>query len=166
MRLVPWFMVYKSIAEIKREYCWVLIRVHWNQSVPLQGDLPYSGIAFPTRYFYIMPYSSTFEECTVVFGLARKSKYVELEKQNDELKAYMNVLTAEMGTLREEVAELKMDMRASKIKTRRLQEETNTLRIQRQGLTDSIEILTKEREIFQKTIQDLCQAVRKQKRTH
>jgi hypothetical protein len=159
-------MVYKSIAEIEHQHCGVLCRMHWNQSIPLQGDLPYSGIAFPTGYFYIVPYPSTFEERTMVFGLTRKSKYVELEKQNDELKAYMNVLTAEMGTLRKEVAELKMDMRASKIKTRRLQEETNTLRIQRQGLTDSIEILTKEREIFQKTIQDLCQAVRKQKRTH
>jgi hypothetical protein len=159
-------MVYKSIAEIKHQHCGVLIRAHWNQFIPLQGDLPYSGIAFPTRYFYIILYPSTFEESTVVFGLTRKSKYVELEKQNDELKAYMNVLTAEMGTLRKEVAELKMDMRASKIKTRRLQEETNALRIQRQGLNDSIEILTKEREIFQKTIQELCQAVRKQKRTH
>jgi predicted nuclease with TOPRIM domain len=118
-----------------------------------------------TRYFYIMPCPSSFEERTMVFGLARKSKYVELEKQKDELKAYMNVLTAEMGTLRKEVAQLKMDMTASKIKTRRLQEETNTLRIQRQGLTDSVEIFTKEREIFQKTIQELCQAVRKQKRT-
>jgi predicted nuclease with TOPRIM domain len=122
-------------------------------------------IAFPTRYFYIMPCPSTFEERTMFFGLTRKSKYVELEKQRDELKAYMSVLTAEMGTLRKEVAELKKDMRASKERTRRLQEETNTLRIQRQGLSDSIEILTKEREIFQKTIQDLCQAVRKQKRT-
>jgi hypothetical protein len=55
-------------------------------------------------------------------------------------------------------------MTASKIKTRRLQQETNTLRIQKQGLTDSIEIFTKEREIFQKTIQELCQVVRKQKR--
>ena len=81
------------------------------------------------------------------------------------VKAYMNVLTAEMGTLRKEFAELKKDMKASKEKTRRLQEETNTLRIQRQGLNDSIEILTKERDIFQKTIQELCQAVRKQKRT-
>jgi chromosome segregation ATPase len=112
-----------------------------------------------------MPCPSSFEERTMVFGLTRKSKYAELEKQKDELKAYMNVLTAEMGTLRKEVAQLKMDMTASKIRTRRLQEETNTLRIQRQGLNDSIEILTKEREIFQKTIQDLCQAVRKQKRT-
>ena len=51
----------------------------------------------------------------MVFGLTRKSKYVELEKQNDELKAYMNVLTAEMGTLRREVAQLKMDMTASKV---------------------------------------------------
>jgi uncharacterized coiled-coil DUF342 family protein len=101
----------------------------------------------------------------MVFGLTRKSKYAELEKQKDELKAYMNVLTAEMGTLRKEVAKLKMDMTVSKIKTRRLQEETNTLRIQRQGLNDSIEIFTKEREIFQKTIQELCQAVRKRKRT-
>jgi chromosome segregation ATPase len=111
-----------------------------------------------------MPRPSTFEERTMVFGLTRKSKYAKLEKQNDELKAYMNVLTAEMGTLRKGVAQLKMDMTASKIKTRRLQEETNTLRIQKQGLADSIEILTKEREIFQKTIQDLCQAVKKQKR--
>jgi uncharacterized coiled-coil DUF342 family protein len=101
----------------------------------------------------------------MVFGLTRKSKYAELEKQKDELKAYMNVLTAEMGTLRKEVAQLKMDMTVSKIKTRRLQEETNTLRIQRQGLNDSIEIFTKERDIFQKTIQELCQAVRKRKRT-
>ena len=86
----------------------------------------------------------------MVFGFTRKSKYVELEKQRNELKAYMNVLTAEMGTLRKEVAQLKIDMTASKIRTRRLQEETNILRIQRQGLTDSVEILTKEREIFKK----------------
>lgn len=101
----------------------------------------------------------------MVFGLTRKSKYRELEKQRDELSAYMNVLTAEVGTLRKEVAELKKDMRTYREKTRRLQDETNTLRIQRQGLNDSIEILTKERDIFQKTIQELCQAVRKQKRT-
>jgi uncharacterized coiled-coil DUF342 family protein len=101
----------------------------------------------------------------MVFGFTRKSKCAELEKQRDEQKAYMNVLTAEMATLRKEVAQLKMDMAVSKIQARRLKEETNILRIQRQGLTDSIEIFTKEREIFQKTIQDLCQVVRKQKHT-
>jgi predicted nuclease with TOPRIM domain len=99
----------------------------------------------------------------VVFGLTRKSKCRELQKQRDELQAYMNVLTGEVETLRKGVAELKKEMRVSKQKIWRLQEETNSLRIERQGLANSVEILTKEREIFQKTIQDLCQVVKKQK---
>jgi predicted nuclease with TOPRIM domain len=101
----------------------------------------------------------------LVFGLTRKSKYEELQKKNDELKAYMSVLTGEVGKLRKEVAELRRDTRASKQKIWQLQQETNSLRIQKDGLADHVELLTKEREIFQKTIENLCQMTRKQKRT-
>jgi predicted nuclease with TOPRIM domain len=106
------------------------------------------------------------EELTLVFGLARKSKYEELQKQNDELKAYMNVLTGQVETLRREVAELGKETKASKQRIGQLRKETNNLRVQKEGLADSVEILTKEREIFQKTIQNLWQATRKQKQTN
>ena len=101
----------------------------------------------------------------MVFGLIRKSKYEELQNQNDESRAYMNVLTGRVETLRREVAELKKDTKASKQRIWQLRKETNNLRVQKEGLADSVEILTKEREIFQKTIQTLWQATRKQKRT-
>ena len=102
----------------------------------------------------------------MVFGLTRKSKYEELQKQNAELKAYMNVLTSEMATLRKEVAELRKDTKVSKQKIWQLQQETNSLSIQKDGLEDHVEMLTKERETFQKIIENLCQATRKQKRTN
>jgi chromosome segregation ATPase len=97
----------------------------------------------------------------LVFGLARKSKYEELQRQNDESKAYMNVLTGQIETLRREVAELRKEMEASKRRIWQLRKETNNLRVQKERLDDSVEILTKEREIFQKTIQNLWQATRK-----
>ncbi len=102
----------------------------------------------------------------MVFGLARKSKYEELQRQNDELKAYMNVLTGQIETLRRDVAQLGKEMEASKRRIRQLRKETSNLRVQKEGLEDSVEILTKEREIFQKTIQNLWQATRKQKQTN
>jgi len=46
-----------------------------------------------------------------------------------------------------------------------LQKEANGLRVQREELANSVEILTKEREIFQKTIRNLSQATRKRKKT-
>ena len=105
------------------------------------------------------------EDLALVFGLTRKSKYEELQKQHNELKAYMSILTGEIGTLRKEVAELRKDTKMSKQKIWQLQQETNSLRIQKDGLADHVEMLTKEREIFQKTIETLCQATRKQKWT-
>ena len=97
----------------------------------------------------------------LVFGLARKSKYEELQRQNDESKAYMNVLSGQIETLRREVAELGKEMEASKRRIRQLRKETSNLRVQKERLEDSVEIFTKEREIFQKTIQNLWQATRK-----
>jgi archaellum component FlaC len=99
----------------------------------------------------------------VVFGLGWRSKYRELQKQRDESMAYMNVLTGEVGTLRKEVAELRKETKTSKQRVWQLQQDMNILRIQKEGLANSVEILTKEREIFQKTIETLCQATRKQK---
>jgi predicted nuclease with TOPRIM domain len=106
------------------------------------------------------------EEHALVFGLARKSKYEELRKQNDELKAYMNVVTGQVETLRREVAELRKETKASKRRIWQLREETDKLRAQKEELADSVEILTKEREIFQKTIQNLWQAAKKRKQTN
>jgi len=118
----------------------------------------------PSRYFYIFCcYAYVSEEPALVFGLARKSKYEELQKQNDELKAYMNVLTGQVETLRREVAELRKETKASKRRIWQLREETSKLRVQKEELADSVEILTKEREIFQRTIQNLWQAAKKRK---
>jgi uncharacterized coiled-coil DUF342 family protein len=104
------------------------------------------------------------EEFSVAFGLIRRSKYEELQKEKDELKAYMNVLTGEVETLRKEVAELRKETKESRRKILQFQEEANAMRIQREELLNSVETLTKEREIFQKTIQNLTQAARKQKK--
>ena len=103
------------------------------------------------------------EELVLVFGLTRKSKYEELQKQHDELKAYMSILTGEMETLRKEIAELRRDAKVSRQKIWKLQQETNSLRIKKDGLADHVEMLTKERELFRKTIENLCQATRKRK---
>jgi chromosome segregation ATPase len=97
----------------------------------------------------------------LVFGLARKSMCEELQRENDELKAYMNVLTGQIETLRRGVAELGIEMETSKRRIRQLRKETMNLRVQKERLEDSVEIFTKEREIFQKTIQNLWQATRK-----
>ncbi|HXX87953.1 MAG TPA: hypothetical protein VEH86_05860, partial [Candidatus Acidoferrum sp.] len=90
----------------------------------------------------------------------------ELQKQHDELKAYMNILTGEMETLRKEIAELRKDTKVSKQKIWQLQQETNTLRVKKDGLEDHVEMLTKERELFQKTIETLYQATKKRKWTN
>ena len=100
----------------------------------------------------------------MVFGLVRRSKYDELKRQRDELKAYMKILTGEEETLRKEVVELKKEAKISKLRISQLQEETQNLHIQREELTNSVEILTKEREVFQKIIQSLSQTTKKQKR--
>jgi predicted nuclease with TOPRIM domain len=77
----------------------------------------------------------------------------------------MNISTGEVETLRKEVAELRKETKTSKQRIWQLEQETNNLRIQKDGLADHVEILTKEREIFQKTIESLCQATKKQKQT-
>jgi predicted nuclease with TOPRIM domain len=105
------------------------------------------------------------EEFSVVFGLVRRSKYVELQRQRDELEAYMKILTSEAETLQKKVAESRKETNASKQRFSQLQEETNKLRFQKEELANFVEILTKEREVFQKIIQDLGQATRKRKQT-
>ena len=101
----------------------------------------------------------------MIFGLVRKSKYEQLQKQLDELKAYMKILTSEMEKLRKEARELRNDIKASKQRISQLQGETNNLRFQREELANFVEILTKERGIFQQIIQNLSQATRKRKQT-
>jgi len=83
----------------------------------------------------------------------------------DELKAYMKVLTSEVEKLRKESRELKNDVRISKQRVSQLQGEATNLRFQRDELTNYVEVLTKERGIFQEIIQNLSQSTRKQKRT-
>jgi predicted nuclease with TOPRIM domain len=101
----------------------------------------------------------------MAFGLVRRSKYKELQRQRDELEAYMKILTSEVETLRKKVAELRKETNASIQRISQLQQETNNLRFQREELANFVEILTKEREVFQKIIQDLSQMARKQKQT-
>ena len=102
----------------------------------------------------------------MIFGLVRKSKYEQLQKQLDELKAYMKILTSEMEKLRKEARELRNDIKASKQRISQLQGETNNLRFQREELANFVEILTKERGIFQQIIQNLSLSARKQKQTN
>ena len=99
----------------------------------------------------------------MVFGLVRRSKYEEMQRQRDESKAYMTILTSEVETLRKKIRELRNETKASKQRISQLQEETNKLRFQREELGNFVEILTKERGVFQEIIQNLSQATRKQK---
>ena len=101
----------------------------------------------------------------MIFGLVRKSRYEELHRQLDELKAYMKILTSEVEKLRKEARELRSETNVSKQRISQLQGETNNLRFQREELANFVEILTKERGIFQQIIQNLSQATRKQKQT-
>ena len=101
------------------------------------------------------------EDHALVFGLTRKSKYEELQRQNDELKAYMNVLSGRIETLRKEVTGLRNEMEMIKRRNRQLRKEASNLLVQKERLEDSVEILTKEREVFQNTIRNLWQATRK-----
>jgi FtsZ-binding cell division protein ZapB len=77
----------------------------------------------------------------------------------------MKILTSEMEKLRKEAGESRNEIRASKQKISQLQGETNNLRFQREELANFVEILTKERGIFQQIIQNLSQSARKQKQT-
>ena len=99
----------------------------------------------------------------MVFGLVRRSKYEEMQRQRDESKAYMTILSSEVETLRKKIRELRNETKASKQRISQLQEETNKLRFQREELGNFVEILTKERGVFQEIIQNLSQATRKQK---
>ncbi len=102
---------------------------------------------------------------SVAFGLIRKSKYEELQRERDESKEQVKILTGEVETLRKEVAELRKETKKSRRKISQLQKEANNLRVQKEELTNSVEILTKEREIFQKTIRNLSSVTRKRKKT-
>ena len=99
----------------------------------------------------------------MVFGLVRRSKYEEMQRQRDESKAYITILSSEVETLRKKIRELRNETKASKQRISQLQEETNKLRFQREELGNFVEILTKERGVFQEIIQNLSQATRKQK---
>ena len=101
----------------------------------------------------------------MAFGLVRRSKYEEMQRQRDESKAYMTILTSEVETLRKEARELRNEVKASKQRISQLQGEANNLRFQREELANFVEILTKERGVFQQIIQTLSQSTRKQKRT-
>jgi len=99
----------------------------------------------------------------VIFGLVRKSRYEELQKQMDELKAYMKILNSDVEKLRKESRDLRNENKVSKQRLSQLQGEANNLRFQREELANYVEILTKERGIFQQIIQSLSQSTRKQK---
>ena len=99
----------------------------------------------------------------MIFGLVRRSRYEELQRQVDELKAYMKILTGEVETLRKEARELRNETKVSRQRISQLQGETNKLRFQREELANFVEILTKERGIFQQIIQNLSQSTRKRK---
>ncbi len=101
----------------------------------------------------------------MIFGLVRRSRYEELHRQLEELKAYMKILTSEVEKLRKEARELRNEINASKQRISQLQGETNNLRFQREELANFVEILTKERGIFQQIIQNLSPSTRKQKQT-
>ena len=101
----------------------------------------------------------------MTFGLVRRSRYEELQKQLDELKAYMKVLTSDVEKLRRESRELRSEVKLAKQRATQLQGEATNLRFQRDELTNYVEVLTKERGIFQEIIQSLSQSTRKQKRT-
>ena len=101
----------------------------------------------------------------MTFGLIRKSRYEELQKQMDELKAYMKVLTSDVEKLRKESRDLRIEVKMSKQRVSQLQGEATNLRFQRDELTNYVEVLTKERGIFQEIIQSLSHSTRKQKRT-
>jgi prefoldin subunit 5 len=100
----------------------------------------------------------------VALGLVRRSKYEELQRQRDELEEQVKILTGEIKTLRKEVAELRKEKKNSRRKISQLQEEANKLRVQKEELGNSVDILTKERGLFQKTIRNLSQATRKRKK--
>jgi len=101
----------------------------------------------------------------VIFGLVRKSRYEELQKQMDELKAYMKILNSDVEKLRKESRDLRNENKVSKQRLSQLQGEANSLHFQREELANYVEILTKERGIFQQIIQSLSQSTRKQKHT-
>ena len=103
------------------------------------------------------------EESSLIFGLVRKSRYEELQRQVDELTAYMKILTGEVETLRKEAREFRNEVKVSRQRISQLQGETNKLRFQREELANFVEILTKERGIFQQIIQNLSQSTRKRK---
>jgi predicted nuclease with TOPRIM domain len=105
------------------------------------------------------------EESSVIFGLVRKSKHEELQKQMDELKAYMQILNSDVEKLRKESRDLRNEIKVSKQRILQLQGEANNMRFQREELANYVEILTKERGIFQQIIQNLSLSARKQKRT-
>jgi len=100
----------------------------------------------------------------VAFGLVRRSKYEELQTQRDELEEQVKSLASEIEPLRKEVTELRKETKKSRRKISQLQEEANNLRVQKEELANSVEILTKERGLFQKTIRNLSQATRKRKK--
>jgi FtsZ-binding cell division protein ZapB len=77
----------------------------------------------------------------------------------------MTILTSAVETLRKKVRELRNETKASKQRISQLREETNNLCFQREELANFVEILTKERGVFQEIIQTLSQATRKQKQT-
>ena len=99
----------------------------------------------------------------MIFGLIRKSRFEELQKEMDELKAYMKILNSDAEKLKKESRDLRNEVRVSKQRISQLQGETNNLRFQREELANYVEILTKERGIFQQIIQNLSQSSRKQK---
>jgi len=101
----------------------------------------------------------------VIFGLVRKSKHEELQRQMDELKAYMQILNSDVEKLRKESRDLRNEIKVSKQRILQLQGEANNMRFQREELANYVEILTKERGIFQQIIQNLSLSARKQKRT-
>jgi predicted nuclease with TOPRIM domain len=119
------------------------------------------SISLSLKHFHVY----LLEESSVVFGLVRRYKYQELQRQRDELEAYMKILTGEAETLRKKVAESRKETNAYKQRISQLQDEASKLRFQKEELANFVEILTKEREVFQKIIQNLGQAARKQKQT-
>ena len=91
----------------------------------------------------------------------RASKYEELLYEADRLRVKVNQLTAEVSSLKKLNAELMNNNEKCRKKVLQSQDRLDEVLGERYRLRNSIEVLEKEREVFQKTIERLISIVKK-----
>jgi len=97
------------------------------------------------------------------FGFVSKAKYIQLERENKELKKKITVLKRKNENLTSAYSKASEEAKKAISTCKELQGNFLPLKAENSDLRTKIQVLTRERELFQKHIYELSNKTKRQK---